>query len=278
MTVGEDYDAAAIHTFSIYAVDPNGNRTETREISVVHPGFGDLNDIVLMVDGTIPESGSISTSTAAEDLALTVMGVTSDGKRFAMDPSCVFWRSFASDGSITVDDDGKMDYSVYAKGFVEAMVEVSKGAYRTVSIALNAEASRNMVLVSTTVGGRVTGGGEYSEGANVILTAIPEDRYRFDHWEVTGVSGLDLSTETLSFIMPGNTVSAKACFVSTVLPGDLNGDGRVNALDLIRLKKHLLGENVVLFCSADLNGDGQVNALDLIRFKKYLLSESVELH
>lgn len=273
-----DYDAAAIHTISIYAVDPNGNRTETREISVVHPGFGDLNDIVLMVDGTIPESGSISTSAAAEDLALTVMGVTSDGKRFAMDPSCVFWRSFASDGSITVDDDGKMDYSVYAKGFVEAMVEVSKGAYRTVSIALNAEASRNMVLVSTTVGGRVTGGGEYSEGANVILTAIPEDRYRFDHWEVTGVSGLDLSTETLSFIMPGNTVSAKACFVSTVLPGDLNGDGRVNALDLIRLKKHLLGENVVLFCSADLNGDGQVNALDLIRFKKYLLSESVELH
>ena len=273
-----NYNDAATHSFTIYAEDPNGNRTETREISVSHPGLGSLSDIVLMVDGTVPDSGSIGTTESTDNHVLTVTGVTSGDTRFAMNPSRVYWRSLAAEGSITVDGDGNLSYSAYAKGFVEAMVEVSAGAYRTASIALNAEAPSGMVSVSATVGGQVTGGGEYNVGDSVTLTAVPEEGYRFDRWEVTGTTGLDLTGTALTFAMPGNAVTAKAYFVPTVLPGDLNGDGSVNALDLIRLKKYLLGESVTLCCSGDLNGDGSVNTLDLIRLKKYLLRESVELH
>lgn len=66
--------------------------------------------------------------------------------------------------------------------------------------------------------------------------------------------------------------------VRKTIPGDLTGDGKINALDLLRLKKHLLGENVELKASADLTGDGKINALDLLRLKKYLLGESVVLN
>ena len=274
-----DYNSASSHSIRLWAEDPNGNRTEPREISVSHPGLGDLKDIVIMVDGTVPSSGAIDTTEAAEDRALSVMGVTSSGLTFAMDPDRVHWNSLAAEGGITVDAEGRLSYKAFTKGFVEAMIEMSRGAYRTACLALSTDTPSSMVVVSTTVGGRVTGGGAYDLGATVTLTAFPEDGYLFDHWEITGVEGLETVYDTtLQFSMPGASVTVTAVFVADNLPGDLNGDGVVDALDLVRLKKYLLGEDVVLCTSGDLNADGAINALDLIRLKKYLLDESVELH
>lgn len=56
------------------------------------------------------------------------------------------------------------------------------------------------------------------------------------------------------------------------LPGDANGDGNVDVLDLVRLRKSLAGNQVQLNAScADLNGDGQVDGLDLLRLRKLLV-------
>ena len=208
-----DPDGASVHTLQIYAVDPNGNRTETREITVVHPGLGDLAGLVLTVDGVVPTDGCIHTEQAAEKLPLTVLGVTSAGTRFVLDSSRVSWRSFAAEGGITAD--GTLSYTAYTKGFVEAMVEVSAGAYRTASLALYAQAPSHIVTVSATDGGLVAGGGLYDVGTTVTLSASPVGENRFDHWELTGVTGVTLSDPTLSFVMPDNPVSVKACFVST---------------------------------------------------------------
>ena len=65
---------------------------------------------------------------------------------------------------------------------------------------------------------------------------------------------------------------------STHIPGDVTGDGKVNALDLLRLKRFLAGEDVEIGGSADITGDGKVNALDLLRLKRYLSGEEVEVH
>ena len=63
-----------------------------------------------------------------------------------------------------------------------------------------------------------------------------------------------------------------------VLPGDLNGDGKIDVADLIRLKKYIAGDSVELKTSGDLNDDGDINIADLIRLKKYIAGDSVTLH
>ncbi len=58
--------------------------------------------------------------------------------------------------------------------------------------------------------------------------------------------------------------------------GDVNGDSMVNALDLLKLKKHLLGQIVITSdnaLAADVTGDGRIDALDLLRHKKFLLGQ-----
>ena len=59
-------------------------------------------------------------------------------------------------------------------------------------------------------------------------------------------------------------------YVPTLL-GDANGDGKLNIMDLIRLRKYLAGAPVELnAASCDLNGDGTVGSADLIRLRKKL--------
>jgi|GEM_PF-6998941 len=58
--------------------------------------------------------------------------------------------------------------------------------------------------------------------------------------------------------------------------GDINSDGKINGMDLMLLKKHILGVQGGTFAGnaaiqADLNFDGNINALDLLAMKKRIL-------
>ena len=63
----------------------------------------------------------------------------------------------------------------------------------------------------------------------------------------------------------------------TWIPGDLNGDGKVNVMDLIRLKRHI-ADGTEVVGNADVNGDGKVNVMDLIRLKRYIAGEVVDIY
>gem|GEM_PF-3881701 len=84
-----------------------------------------------------------------------------------------------------------------------------------------------------------------------------------------------VSTSRIRFYQPanqGNPLYPTVLWVTEVdyglsssLPGDLNADGSVNALDLQLEVNVILGTetNTTIKAKADLNGDGQANALDL---------------
>ena len=59
-----------------------------------------------------------------------------------------------------------------------------------------------------------------------------------------------------------------------VVYGDVTGDGIINALDLLRVKKHILGVTKfegINFLAGDPSGNGVIDALDLLRVQKDIL-------
>ena len=64
---------------------------------------------------------------------------------------------------------------------------------------------------------------------------------------------------------------------TVVLYGDINGDGKVNALDLLKVQKNILKAsklNGASLKAADPSKDGKVNALDLLKVQKHILGVS----
>lgn len=76
----------------------------------------------------------------------------------------------------------------------------------------------------------------------------------------------------------GNTAS-KTVTISNIIKftkGDINHDGKVDGLDLLKLKKFLLGQVTLTEterAAADVNSDGKADGLDLLKIKKYLLGQ-----
>lgn len=65
--------------------------------------------------------------------------------------------------------------------------------------------------------------------------------------------------------------------VTIVIYGDPSGDGKINALDLLKVQKHILGLSSLggsNLEAADPSRDGKVNALDLLKVQKNILGVS----
>lgn len=64
---------------------------------------------------------------------------------------------------------------------------------------------------------------------------------------------------------------------NVVIYGDVNGDGSISILDMIRLQKHILNISTLSGASktaADTNKDGSLTILDMIRLQKHILNIS----
>lgn len=65
--------------------------------------------------------------------------------------------------------------------------------------------------------------------------------------------------------------------VRDILPGDANGDGTVDTLDITRLRRYIAEESLDLSSGADMNGDGVVDIEDLARLRRYLVESGTGL-
>ena len=117
--------------------------------------------------------------------------------------------------------------------------------------------------------GTVTGAGTYEMGTTCTLTAISNVGYTFINWTKDGT--VVSTNPTYSF-----TVTEDVELVANFkLPGDANGDGIVDALDIVIIVNHIFGlpTEVFIFDNADVNGDGVVDALDIVIIVNIIFSK-----
>ena len=97
----------------------------------------------------------------------------------------------------------------------------------------------------------------YGYGANVDSKTINNKQVLYTGGKTRITYGLDLYREYTNIVI-----------------GDINGDGALNSADLLKVRQHLLGINVlsgVYFLSSDVNYDNTINSADLLRVRQHLL-------
>ncbi len=92
--------------------------------------------------------------------------------------------------------------------------------------------------------------------------------HRFSKWVCDSENlEIDEYSADISFAMPSGDVELHAEYV---IVGDVDGNEKVNAFDMIALSKRLKNNPGDYLSSADIDGNNRLNAFDSISMKKYL--------
>ena len=119
------------------------------------------------------------------------------------------------------------------------------------------------------------------KGTEITLSTEEPTRsgYDFKGWSTS-------KTATTAEYAPGASYTADADAVLYAvwaeeerIPGDVNGDKKVNTKDFITLMKSIAGDEVYYVPnSRDINGDGKVNTKDFITLMKYLAGDEITIY
>lgn len=153
------------------------------------------------------------------------VAVMNDGTIIKLNNDDLDFSFTAVSGEAELKDGGEFTASKGAQGIITARLAATDSAFYSSSACFGAENNgfTGTVSVSSTVGGKVTGAGQFAPGDRVTLTATAKKGYRFEKWEVTGVDAI-ISGNTLSFDMPRENVTVKATF-SPITGGNTGGTG-----------------------------------------------------
>ena len=127
--------------------------------------------------------------------------------------------------------------------------------------------------------------GEYNNGTNITGVAVGTDVATFiqklkvqnGSVEVLNSAGKLKTTGTIATgdkIQIKDTSQKITMTKNIVIYGDVNGDGNITGVDLIRIQKELIKLielNAASAAAADVNRDGKITGVDLIRVQKHLI-------
>lgn len=97
----------------------------------------------------------------------------------------------------------------------------------------------------------------YGYGTDIDTKTINDKQVLYTGGKTRITKGLDLYREYTNIVI-----------------GDINGDGAINSADLLKIRQHLLGTNILTgayFLSSDINYDITINSADLLRVRQHLL-------
>ena len=90
---------------------------------------------------------------------------------------------------------------------------------------------------------------------------------------VSGASSGVISTGSVTNIYNGDELVVS---FTNIVRGDVNGDGKISALDYVKIKNHIMGTNLitgyVYRSAADANSDNAISALDYVRIKNIIMN------
>lgn len=126
---------------------------------------------------------------------------------------------------------------------------------------------------SYTVGETVTGV-QPATTAKDFLSAVKVNNGTAALYTAAGSKKTDGAVATGDILRVYDNDKKLTASYPVVIYGDVNGDGKVNSVDLRRAQRHILGVIKVegyFLTAADANRDGKVNSVDLRRAQRYIL-------
>ena len=111
-----------------------------------------------------------------------------------------------------------------------------------------------------------------SDFINKIQSVSPTAKVEIKNGNTIKTSGYLVTGDTIT-ITSGEDVKK----YSVVLYGDINGNGKIEILDLLKVQNHALKSSILTAAyleAADVNKDGKINPLDLLRIQKTILGDA----
>ena len=120
-------------------------------------------------------------------------------------------------------------------------------------------------------------------GATNSMYNVPTDSVSIFYYYCVVTNTDDSATVNKTASVASNTVKVTVTDtpVTTILPGDVSGDGAVNMTDVLMIYQHFRGMIILdedQLQTADVNGDGLVNMQDVLLVYQYFRGKITEFH
>ena len=143
----------------------------------------------------------------------------------------------------------------YLFGFIQGAIELSDQGLSRVTIPVRSELlpTEAFEFVVVRINGEEIGIVDDIDGAQADLTAVVRGPVMYYHFEF----GSALES-------PGSSLMVLNGTVEPLCAADINGDSRIDVLDLVAYRQAFMDGDAV----ADCNADGELNVLDYLCFRR----------
>jgi len=198
----------------------------------------------------------------------------------------------------TVNSGAKISGSITGTGSASGDIKINEGSnsIKVKVTALNGSEKTYTINVNREKGN------SSSNISNTDLSGVVSKSYKIDNSYVSGINVNTKASDVINSIKKndadvsvvvknssGNVLDSEVIGTGSIMEvsrgdsklkftiivyGDASGDGKINALDLLKVQKHILGIsslNGSYAIASDPSKDGKVNALDLLKIQKHIL-------